>query len=397
MAHKTVVRNAAYSRGSVGIRQRHNERENESYSNADIQLERSSMNVHFRQCGGTYEQAFDELLDDELISTRGWKSDAKIIDEMIFDVNTLYFEERGGYEYAKKFYEEAYRLAIKEAGDERYILSAVMHADERNVAISEEMGKDVYHYHLHVIYVPVVEKEIKWTKRCKDKDLVGKVKEVINQVSHSKKWPRFRGEDGKWVNSYSLLQDRFYEHMKDAGFKDFERGERGSTAEHLSDMNFKLKKDKERAKKLDEKITVKEKKIQKLDDKVVVLKKQSDVFADIDRMSGKRTIMGDVAVSQPDWKTVSNLAKEGQKSRGIIQNLKDKINNLLTKIHTLEQRLEQYETKKLTISDSMKFYQALNRAPKRMWQAIADIMKNPPEQTRQMSQIQKERGNDYGR
>ena len=46
----------------------------------------------------------------------------------------------------------------------------------------------VYHYHLHVVYVPVVEKQILWSKRCKDKSLVGTVKETIMQVSSSKKW-----------------------------------------------------------------------------------------------------------------------------------------------------------------------------------------------------------------
>ena len=30
----------------------------------------------------------------------------------------------------------------------------VMHADERNRAMSEALGEDVYHYHLHVVYIP---------------------------------------------------------------------------------------------------------------------------------------------------------------------------------------------------------------------------------------------------
>ena len=61
-----------------------------------------------------------------------------------------------------------------------------MHADERNRAMSDALGKDVYHYHLHVVYIPVVEKKILWSKRCKDKSLVGTVKETIQQVSMSK-------------------------------------------------------------------------------------------------------------------------------------------------------------------------------------------------------------------
>ena len=60
-----------------------------------------------------------------------------------------------------------------------------MHADERNRAMPEGLGEDIYHYHLHVVYVPVVEKQVLWTKRCKDKSLVGTVKETIMLVSMS--------------------------------------------------------------------------------------------------------------------------------------------------------------------------------------------------------------------
>lgn len=49
----------------------------------------------------------------------------------------------------------------------------------------EGLGEDIYHYHLHVVYVPVVEKQVLWTKRCKDKSLVGTVKETIMLVSMS--------------------------------------------------------------------------------------------------------------------------------------------------------------------------------------------------------------------
>jgi hypothetical protein len=108
---------------------------------------------------------------------------------------------------------------------------------ERNTEASARLKKDVFHYHLYVVYVPVVEKKILWSKRCKDKSLIGTVKEVIPQISHSKKWPRIKAknEEGKisYVNSYSLLQDRYYEHMKAAGFDGFFRGKKGSTREHL--------------------------------------------------------------------------------------------------------------------------------------------------------------------
>jgi len=348
MANMTVVRNQAYTRGSASIRERHNERKNECYSNADIQLERSPLNFHFKHCAGTYTEEFDRLLSNGVISTRGLKPTAKVIDEMVFDVNTLYFEENGGYDFAKRFYEEAYRLAVKEAGNERYILSAVMHADEVNIGASAALEKDVYHYHLHVVYIPVVEKEVKWTKRCKDPALVGKIKENIQQVSHSKKWPRntmfdengeiIRNREGNaiLVNSYSLLQDRFYEHMKSAGFKDFERGTYGSTAAHQSTAEFKIHKDMERLEKLEQAIEYAETEFMDMDitmqerqEKINALNKKLAIreagAADLDYLDdvGKKDFMGRIILTPKELNKVRSLAQEGAEARGKICDLEN--------------------------------------------------------------------------
>ena len=166
----------------------HNERKKESYSNPDIIPERTPLNVHFKSPGGTYLEMVDALEQDKIISTWGMKPDSTKLCELVFDVNSAYFFNHGGYEYAKQFYADAYRAAIQIVGGEQYILSAVMHADERNRVMSEALGQDVYHYHLHVVYVPVVEKKILWSKRCKDPALVGTVKEIKPQVSRTKKW-----------------------------------------------------------------------------------------------------------------------------------------------------------------------------------------------------------------
>ena len=251
----SVARVEQHTKTSIGKSERHIERKNESYENMNVDLSRTHLNIHFKSCGDlTYSAQLNKLIEDGSISLRGLKKDAKVFDEMIFDVNTGYFEERSGYEYARQFYEEAFRFAQKEYGPEN-IVSAVMHADELNTALTEQLGHPVYHYHMHVIALPVVDKEIRWTKRCKDPALVGTVKEVVHQISHSKKWASQKTTDGNGhaqiIKSYSLLQDRFFEHMRDAGFEDFERGERGSTAQHLSVMDFKVKKEESRLEKLE--------------------------------------------------------------------------------------------------------------------------------------------------
>ena len=245
-----VARVQQYTKASIGKSERHIERKNQNYENMNVDLSQTPRNVHFQSCGDlTYNATLDKMIEEGAVSLRGLKPDAKLFDEMIFDVNTAYFEEHGGYDYACRFYEEVFRFAQKEYGPEN-ILSAVMHADELNSALTEKLGYPVYHYHLHVVALPVVEKEVRYSKRCKDPELVGKVKEVIHQISHSKKWAsqKVTDEDGKShiIKSYSLLQDRFFEHMRDAGFEDFERGERGSTAQHLSVTEFKVKQEQQR-------------------------------------------------------------------------------------------------------------------------------------------------------
>ena len=204
------------------------------------------------------------MRSDGVISTRGLKADAEKFGELIFDVNSAYFFNHGGYDFAKQFYADAYKAAIKIVGGEQYILSAVMHADERNRAMSDAMGQDVYHYHLHVVYIPVVEKQILWSKRCKDESLRGTVKETIQQVSMSKKWDSKPALDengepilsakGKPVlkKSYSVLQDDFFRYMREAGYDDVERGERGSSEEHLTVTQFKVMMEQERLSELQE-------------------------------------------------------------------------------------------------------------------------------------------------
>ena len=183
-----VARIETRTRASVGKFERHIERKNKSYENMNVDLSRTPMNVSFKGCGElTYNEQLDKMIAAGTVSLKGLKPDSKVFDEMILDVNTDYFERSGGYEYACRFYETAFHFAEKIYGRGN-IISAVMHADELNIAVSEKYGRPVYHYHLHVMALPVVDKEVRWSKRCKDPELVGKVKEVIHQVSHSKKW-----------------------------------------------------------------------------------------------------------------------------------------------------------------------------------------------------------------
>ena len=83
--------------------QKHNERDKDEYSNPDIIPERSPMNVHYKAPEVGYQEMFQRMEQEGVISTRGLKPDAVKFCELVLDVNSAYFHNHGGYEFAKQF------------------------------------------------------------------------------------------------------------------------------------------------------------------------------------------------------------------------------------------------------------------------------------------------------
>ena len=372
MPDYSVARVMRRTKESVGKFERHMERKNETYENMNVDLSHTVMNIHFKDCGDlTYNQQLEKMVADSTVSLRGLKADAKVFDEMIFDVNTDYFQKNGGYEFAKRFYEEAYHFAEKLYGRDN-IISAVMHADEVNLFMSDIYGFPVYHYHLHIMALPVVDKEIKWSKRCKNPELVGTVKEVIHQVSHSKKWKSAKAldENGKplidkngkpvYLTSYSVLQDKFFEHMQNAGFSGFERGERGSDAENLTCTQYKLEKDKEHLADIEEKIAEADEKLST----ILPVRASTEI---IDNM-GKKTLTGKIQMSAEDYGYISNLAKECLVNRRTVQIYESTNRALSEKVKALQAELTEIKEK------CKPYLEALKLAPQKVKEFINGIL-----------------------
>ncbi|WP_420852781.1 plasmid recombination protein [Sporolactobacillus pectinivorans] len=264
------------------------------------------------------------------------------------------------------------------------MLSAVMHADERNRALSEQFGRDVFHYHMHVVYIPIVDKEIKWSKRCTDSALVGTTKEIIKQVSHSKKWPKLKrldkggkpvlSKNGKTilVNSYSLLQDRFFEHMRAAGYTDFERGERGSTAEHLDVLDYKIQQEEASSDALNQSIEKKQAQLSGLQEKIAVTKQTTATFSEISSMT-KKTIGGNVQLLPADWKTVSGLAKKGVTAESEIADLKKELAAARQDAQIYKSRWERL------MEETKLFREAVKHAPRLVKDFLTSVFRRPPE------------------
>ena len=418
---RTVARNQDLpTPDDVAKIQEHNEREKDSYSNQDIVPERTPLNVHFKTPTDDYVKMFEQMEQDGVISTRGLKPDAVKYGELIFDVNSAYFYNHGGYEFAKQFYADAYKAAVEIVGGEQYILSAVMHADERNRAMSEALGEDVYHYHLHVVYIPVVKKQILWSKRCKDEALRGTVKEVITQVSRSKKWESkpVLGENGNPMlnakgkkilkSSYSVLQDDFFNFMRTAGYTDVERGERGSTEEHLTVTQFKVQAEQQRLEAVTGQVAQAEQSLEnakaateKQKRKLEALQKETKTaktlaltVQDIEAMGKKATFGNNITLTPDECRTLKDYAVSSFAEKAEKIKYKQKFEQAEKSAKTWKQRYdalhEQYQELK---KKAQPFLDALEIASERV-RAFLDVVLSKGKETQEHEHTARKRGQD---
>ena len=298
-------------------------------------------------------------------------------------------------------------------GGEQYILSAVMHADEINRAMTEALGREVYHYHLHVVYVPVVEKQILWSKRCKDKALVGTVKETVMQVSRSKKWASkpllddagkpILQKNGKPVlkKSYSILQDDFFHYMRSAGYTDVERGERGSTEEHLTVTQFKVQREQERlgslSAQIDQKeqhlnqtsktLSKKEKELAAVQKKATLTKEALIHARDLDYI-GKRTFLGNYSLTEEEFSKLKKQADHGYMMDVENRRLKEELSTAKKEAAHWGQKYHElwYEVKP--------YLDALHRAPELVRSFLEKILALKQERTMNVPQKNRKRGQD---
>ena len=157
--------------------------------------------------------------------------------------------------------------------------------------------------------------------------------------------------------SYSVLQDKLFAHMTEAGFTGFERGVLGSTAENLSSLDYQIQKDKERLAHIQERIEAEQVRYEPAHE-------VRKTMAEIEGM-GQKTITGKIAVSKDDYQQLTALAKEGITSRSEIQDLKSSVSyyqrqyfNASSAVERLQERYDRLKEK------CQPFLQALEHFPK---------------------------------
>ena len=261
-----------------------------------------------------------------------------------------------------------------------------MHADEINRAMTEALSREVYHYHLHVVYVPVVEKQILWSKRCKDKALVGTVKETVMQVSRSKKWASkpllddagkpIMQKNGKPVlkKSYSVLQDDFFNYMRNAGYTDVERGERGSTEEHLTVTQFKVRREQERLDTLTAQADQQKQSLAAIQKKSTLTKNALIHAQDVATL-GKKTLLGNYSLTEEEFSQLKSQA-----AHGFMVDVENR--QLKQQLSAAQQNSINWQTRYRNLRNEVQPYlDAMRHAPERVRYFFENLLAQKPERT----------------
>ena len=189
-----ILRFAKYKGPEISNIEAHNERTKEEYaSNPDIDKSRSCLNFHLLEPEHKYRAEAERQIKDAGCRTR---SDSVRLVEALVTATPEFFKGKKKAEI-KAYFQEALDF-IREHQDQKTIISAVVHMDEKSP-------------HMHLCFVPLTE-----DGRLCAKEIVGNKKKLT-----------------QW-------QDKYWEHMVKK-YPDLERGESASETgrDHIPTRVFK--------------------------------------------------------------------------------------------------------------------------------------------------------------
>lgn len=152
--------------------------------------------------------------------------------------------------------------------------------------------------------------------------------------------------------SYSVLQDDFFRYMRDAGYDDVERGERGSSEEHLTVTQFKVQQEQARLAEFTEQNRQQEQQAATLGKQIERIQNQQVDVAAIEKIEAKPIPFSTkIAVEREDFDRISTLAKKyvtAEKKESKLQKALDAANKLIAKlkaeIDSLKQEISDYKS-----------------------------------------------------
>ncbi|HLT64846.1 MAG TPA: MobV family relaxase [Flavobacterium sp.] len=271
------VKNAVTTRAL----QRHNQRENKTYGNQDIDHSRTHLNydlinpdtallvktengfeTQYKSGAINYVEKIEERIQEGYQGTRKIRSDAiKHVDGII--TSDKEFFDRLSKSDQEQYFKDSLEFIKKEYG-EKNILYATVHLDEKTP-------------HMHFGFVPLTE-----DGRLSAKDMIGNKKAL------------------------SELQDRFNDFVNERGYN-LDRGEKSVDTKHIEIMKFKEKTLNEKISKLENEAKSLEKNVDKLKD----IDQRVVQVDDLERKVKEIPVLKQVVMSKDDFETFKEVAKSG--------------------------------------------------------------------------------------
>ena len=220
------------------------------------------------------------------------------------------------------------------------------------------------------------------------------------QISRSKKWASkpLLDDAGKPVlqksgkpvlkKSYSVLQDDFFHYMRNAGYTDVERGERGSTEEHLTVTQFKVQREQER---LDTLTAQADQKAQSLAKTSQTLSKKEKELATVQKKAaltqnalihaqdvaslGKKTLLGNYSLTEEEFSQLKSQA-----AHGFMVDMENR--QLKQQLSAAQQDSIKWQTRYRNLRNEVQPYlDAMRHAPERVRNFFENLLSQKPERT----------------
>lgn len=155
-----------------------------------------------------------------------------------------------------------------------------------------------------------------------------------------------------------------------------ERGERGSTEEHLTVTQFKVQQETARLEVLEAQTEKKEQLLQRIEQKTKVKKTQASTFEEIDSM-GRKTFTGKVELTAQEASFLKEQAKRGISAAAVISDLKKKLEAARQDTRIWKDR---YESLQAQTKDFLADLKKAPEAVKAFLSRILHMEKKEPEQ-----------------
>lgn len=291
---KLVCHMGKYTKGNVFGLQKHNQRENENYSNENIDLEQSINNYDIKNPENIkYHDKVNEIIKKYRLSNRAVRKDAIVYVETIVSSDKAFFKDFSRDE-RERFFKESYNYLSDKIGKNN-VVTAVVHLDETKGPGGAP--------HMHFGFVPITE----------DGKLSAKT--MINR------------------NFLREVQAEFPKYLQEKGF-DIERGMEKSLNKHLEPLAFKkeqIKKDISSVRELEQKIQNVSEALSKADEHV------KGVTGRLKGIEAKPRAFSDkLTISKEDYSILMQLAKQGEGK--LLENIQ-----LQSKINTLTEERDKYK------------------------------------------------------